>query len=72
MGHVTTLRQTADDADEGKGTSSTLTLTTLSLQPLAFSVDRLVSDEDCDWIIKSAEPKMKRAIIMTEPGSATA
>ncbi len=44
-------------------TLSDITLTTLSLQPLAFDVDRLLSDEDCEWIIESSKPELNRAVI---------
>ena len=56
VGHVTTLRA-------GAGAEA-VTLTTLSLQPLAFSVERLLSDEDCEWIIESSKPELARAAIV--------
>ena len=56
VGHVHTLRA-------GAGAEA-VTLTTLSLQPLAFSVERLLSDEDCEWIIESSKPELARAVIV--------
>jgi hypothetical protein len=48
-----------------------ITLTTLSLQPLAFGVDRLLSDEDCDWIIESSTPELNRAVIHAKEHTST-
>jgi prolyl 4-hydroxylase len=35
------------------------TLETLSLRPLVLSVDGFLSDDECDWIQQTAEPRMK-------------
>ena len=48
-----------------------MTLTTLSLQPLAFDVDRLLSDEDCEWIIVSSAPELNRAVIHAKEHAST-
>eukprot|EP01044_Picomonas_judraskeda_P016585 COSAG03_NODE_2971_length_2318_cov_17.642632_2_plen_63_part_00 len=35
-----------------------MTLTTLSLQPRVFTIDPLLTEKECNWIIKKAEPEM--------------
>jgi prolyl 4-hydroxylase len=37
------------------------TLETLSVQPLVFSVDGFLADEECDWIRVTAEPHMAQS-----------
>lgn len=64
VGHVRTLHDATAGDGAGSSGSADVTLTTLSLQPLAFSVDRLMSDEECEWIIKSAGPGMIDAQIV--------
>lgn len=51
VGHNITL-ETGDDK------FGFVTLTTLSLQPRVFTIDPLLTKDECKWIIKKAEPEM--------------
>jgi hypothetical protein len=51
IGHNITL-QTGDEK------FGEVTLTTLSLQPRVFTIDPLLTEKECNWIIKKAEPEM--------------
>ena len=51
VGHNITL-QTADE------TFGDVVLTTLSLQPLVFTIDPLLTKKECNHIIKKATPEM--------------
>ncbi len=51
VGHNITL-QTGDEK------FGEVTLTTLSLQPRVFTIDPLLTEKECNWVIKKAEPEM--------------
>ena len=54
LGYQRVVPVNASDSNQ-----SSVTMTTLSLQPLVFSIKRLLSDQQCEWLIQTGKRHMR-------------
>ena len=60
VGHRRVLQSTSQS---GGAESTLVAMTTQALQPLVFLVEPLLSEDECEWIMRGVEPSMERSVV---------
>ena len=56
-------RRVLQSISQSSGADGLVAMTTMALQPLVFLVEPLLSEDECEWIVRSVEPSMERSVV---------